>query len=142
MFALTLLALSAGSLVSAANFSVRLGFFSSYFGYLRVFLLYYYQVEVGGVGLRYTPNNTIAAIGDTVTFLFAGGAHSVTESTFEDPCALYQNASTDVSSIRMKYITVHRPRADTKNSSSSGDWIRFWDYTCQCDSRIPYCDLQ
>ncbi|KAF3907957.1 hypothetical protein ABW21_db0207047 [Orbilia brochopaga] len=37
-------------------------------------------------GLAFSPDSITAAVGDTVTFTFAGGNHTVTESTFDDPC--------------------------------------------------------
>jgi len=42
-------------------------------------------VMVGQGGFVFTPNTVTAASGDTVTFQFAG-AHSATQSSFNDPC--------------------------------------------------------
>ncbi|PVF98797.1 hypothetical protein CPB86DRAFT_784438 [Serendipita vermifera] len=40
-----------------------------------------------GPGLTYTPDHVTAASGDTVTFHFLPGQHTVTQSSFENPCA-------------------------------------------------------
>jgi len=55
-----------------------------------------HTVVVGSGGLlQYAPNNTVASIGDFVTFVFGGKNHSVTQSTFASPCALIpQNTTT------------------------------------------------
>jgi len=46
-----------------------------------------HQVKVGAAGLSFTPNQlTGVAAGDTVTFEFHPKNHSVTQSTFTDPC--------------------------------------------------------
>jgi plastocyanin len=45
-----------------------------------------HKVTVGLGGLVFNPSNISAAIGDTVTFEFHPKAHSVTQSTFADPC--------------------------------------------------------
>jgi plastocyanin len=46
-----------------------------------------FDVDVGP-GLSYSPDHiATAASGDTVTFHFSGGSHTVTESTLEDPCS-------------------------------------------------------
>lgn len=44
-------------------------------------------VTVGANGTTtFTPNNVVAAVGDMVQFQFAGGNHTVTQSTFDQPC--------------------------------------------------------
>jgi len=52
---------------------------------------------VGANGTQYTPANITAAIGDTVTFVFVAGNHTVTQSTFAEPCVRSFNASTSQS---------------------------------------------
>jgi hypothetical protein len=49
--------------------------------------------------LAFEPPNTVAAIGDTVAFVFSPKAHSVTQSSFGAPC---------------------RPLADTSNGQEVG----------------------
>lgn len=54
-----------------------------------------YQVVVGGPGLlAYTPNNIKANPGDTVTFQFQQKNHTVTQSTFANPCRALTLTST------------------------------------------------
>jgi plastocyanin len=45
-------------------------------------------VTVGSASgaIAYSPNNIKAAVGDMVQFQFAGGNHTVTQSTFDEPC--------------------------------------------------------
>ncbi|KAJ7217292.1 Cupredoxin [Mycena pura] len=43
-------------------------------------------IQVGLNGLTYTPSNISAAVGDTVTFEFHQKNHTVTQSSFDDPC--------------------------------------------------------
>ncbi|CAD6589052.1 MAG: hypothetical protein CYPHOPRED_004613, partial [Cyphobasidiales sp. Tagirdzhanova-0007] len=54
-----------------------------------------HTVLVGPGALIYSPNNTIAAINDSVTFVFAGGMHSVSQSSFDNPCQHLQNVTFD-----------------------------------------------
>ncbi|KAK6996814.1 RmlC-like cupin [Favolaschia claudopus] len=43
-------------------------------------------IKVGADGLRYSPSNISAAVGDTVTFEFHPKNHTVTQSSFLHPC--------------------------------------------------------
>jgi plastocyanin len=43
-------------------------------------------VSSSSATLTYTPNNLTAAVGDMVQFQFAAGNHTVTQSTFDEPC--------------------------------------------------------
>lgn len=46
-----------------------------------------HQVTVGGAqGLIYSPSEVKAAIGDMVVFTFMAANHTVTQSTFDQPC--------------------------------------------------------
>lgn len=46
-----------------------------------------HQVTVGGsAGLIYAPSEIKAAVGDMVVFTFLTANHTVTQSTFEEPC--------------------------------------------------------
>ncbi|KAG8743889.1 hypothetical protein FRC10_011179 [Ceratobasidium sp. 414] len=52
-------------------------------------------IAVGGNGaLTYTPSNITAAVGDFVEFEFRDKNHTVTQSTFADPCTPFKNATT------------------------------------------------
>lgn len=44
------------------------------------------QVQVGADGLSYTPNDIKAAVGTKVEFIFNPKNHTVTQSSFADPC--------------------------------------------------------
>ncbi|KZO95723.1 hypothetical protein CALVIDRAFT_537707 [Calocera viscosa TUFC12733] len=53
-----------------------------------------HQIIVGMNGtVTYTPASITAAMGDTVTFVFVHGNHTVTQSTFATPCIYAQNAT-------------------------------------------------
>ena len=43
-------------------------------------------VTVGSGGLAYNPTSVTAAAGDNIIFQFGSGTHTVTQSTFENPC--------------------------------------------------------
>ncbi|KZT09715.1 uncharacterized protein LAESUDRAFT_646411 [Laetiporus sulphureus 93-53] len=50
--------------------------------------------------LTYTPSSVNASVGDTLTFEFVAGNHTVTQSTFASPCSnfTFTNGSTGVDS--------------------------------------------
>ncbi|KAL0577878.1 hypothetical protein V5O48_004114 [Marasmius crinis-equi] len=51
-------------------------------------------VEVGkGGGLTFDPSSITAKAGDIITFIFESKNHSVTQSTFADPCTPKQNGA-------------------------------------------------
>ncbi|KAJ7600818.1 hypothetical protein C8J56DRAFT_880442 [Mycena floridula] len=50
-----------------------------------------HTVQVGQDGSFYTPPTISAQLNDTVTFVFAGGRHSVTQGSFDSPCIPLQN---------------------------------------------------
>ncbi|KAF8077673.1 hypothetical protein FPV67DRAFT_1443283 [Lyophyllum atratum] len=56
------------------------------------------QVLVGDGGLTFTPPSVTAASGDTINFEFRAKNHSVTQSTFANPCALMTTPKTGVDS--------------------------------------------
>ncbi|KXJ85893.1 Cupredoxin [Microdochium bolleyi] len=45
-----------------------------------------HRIDVGKGGLAFSPNETRAAVGDTLEFHFHPKAHSVARSTFDKPC--------------------------------------------------------
>ncbi|KAM0753963.1 hypothetical protein T439DRAFT_346233 [Meredithblackwellia eburnea MCA 4105] len=45
-----------------------------------------HQVMVGAGGLTYTPSELVAAVNDTVTFVFASSGHTVSQTSFANPC--------------------------------------------------------
>jgi len=45
-----------------------------------------FKVSVGADGLTYTPNNIIAEVGTKIEFSFFPKNHTVTQSSFKDPC--------------------------------------------------------
>ncbi|KAJ7139285.1 hypothetical protein C8R44DRAFT_938983 [Mycena epipterygia] len=53
-----------------------------------------HKILVGADGLTYTPSNISAAIGDTVTFEFHPKNHTVTQSSFLEPCKALAETST------------------------------------------------
>jgi len=55
-------------------------------------------VLVGDGGLTFNPPSVMAAQGDTVTFEFRAKNHSVTQSTFADPCKIMTTPAAGVNS--------------------------------------------
>jgi len=56
-------------------------------------------VQVGAGGqLAFSPTNITANVGDVVAFQFQGKNHSVTQSTFADPCALMTTPAVGINS--------------------------------------------
>ncbi|KAJ7671890.1 hypothetical protein B0H17DRAFT_1183561 [Mycena rosella] len=53
-----------------------------------------HKIAVGIDGLTYTPSNISASIGDTVTFEFHPKNHTVTQSSFLQPCSALGETST------------------------------------------------
>ncbi|ESK88039.1 hypothetical protein Moror_10780 [Moniliophthora roreri MCA 2997] len=49
-------------------------------------------VEVGKDGLAFTPSNITASQGDNIIFSFVNKNHTVTQSTFADPCTKKEDA--------------------------------------------------
>jgi len=48
-----------------------------------------FTVIVGGNGtVTYNPTSVNASVGDTIAFQFQGGNHTVTQSTFAQPCSI------------------------------------------------------
>jgi len=45
-----------------------------------------HNIDVGKSGLVFSPNTTIAAVGDTLQFHFYSGGHSAVEGIFSSPC--------------------------------------------------------
>ncbi|KAJ2977665.1 hypothetical protein NQ176_g4242 [Zarea fungicola] len=45
-----------------------------------------FRVDVGQSGLTYSPNNTIAQVGDDIEFHYYPLNHTVTQSSFAKPC--------------------------------------------------------
>jgi plastocyanin len=76
--ALAAVAAFAPSLVSAANITVSVG-----------------ASKNGTIGLRFDPQQITANKGDIVNFEFRGGNHTVTQSTFANPCAWQFNTATN-----------------------------------------------
>jgi plastocyanin len=47
-----------------------------------------FRVDVGNGALKFSPNNTVANIGDIVEFHFFPKNHTVTQGSFKTPCAV------------------------------------------------------
>ena len=53
-----------------------------------------HDILVGQSGLSFTPETTVAAVGDTLTFHFFPRHHSVVRGPYETPCS-YSTAAND-----------------------------------------------
>jgi plastocyanin len=47
-----------------------------------------YKVNVGKTGLTFSPNNTVATVGDIIEFHYYPKNHTVTQGSFKTPCAV------------------------------------------------------
>jgi plastocyanin len=77
----------APSLVSAANFTVIVGASAN-----------------GQPGLVFVPQQVTAATGDVVNFEFRGGNHTVTQSSFANPCAWQFNTATNQNGFNSGFL--------------------------------------
>jgi len=50
-------------------------------------------IEVGSMGLAYSPNSTTAAVGDVLEFSFFPRNHNVVQGSFNSPCSVGNIAS-------------------------------------------------
>jgi len=87
-----------------------------------------HQVVVGGTGkLFFTPSNITAKAGDTVTFQFQQKNHTVTQSSFANPCKSLSSTST---SGQSGFDSGFMPVADTVTTG-------FPTYTVQINDTTP-----
>jgi plastocyanin len=77
----------APSLVSAVNHTVFVG-----------------AGKDGQPGLKFDPQQIVAAKGDIVSFEFRGGNHTVTQSSFANPCAWQLNTVTNKTGFNSGFI--------------------------------------
>ncbi|KAJ7503374.1 hypothetical protein B0H11DRAFT_1853583 [Mycena galericulata] len=64
-------------------------------------------IQVGLNGLTYTPSNITAAVGDIVTFEFHPKNHTVTQSSFQNPCkALAETSTTGQIGFKSGFVPV------------------------------------
>ncbi|KLU91589.1 hypothetical protein MAPG_10107 [Magnaporthiopsis poae ATCC 64411] len=62
------------------------------------------SVIVGKNGTTFQPNNIKAAVGDAVQFQFMGGNHTVTQSTFDNPCTPINDFVKNVTGVHSGYV--------------------------------------
>lgn len=82
--------------------------------------------------LVYSPSSVTAAAGDMVQFQFVAGNHTVTQSTFDQPCTPISNIMSNVTGFHSGYMPVAA-------SSSQGE---IPTYTIQVNNTTPiwiYC---
>lgn len=75
-----------------------------------------HTVTVGKAGLTFDPPSIQAAVGDVVSFVFYPKAHSVTQSTFGQPCSLLQNATSAAVGFDSGFVPV------TANATTNPVW--------------------
>jgi len=71
-------------------------------------------VLVGKGGSTFAPNSIAADVGDLVWFSFEGGNHTVTQSTFDDPCTQPFNTTSGVAGFDSGFMPA------TDNSTVNG----------------------
>jgi len=86
-------------------------------------------VRVGAMNgsLAYFPNNLVAAVGDMVQFQFAPANHTVTQSTFDNPCSPIAQHS-NVTGVFSGYMPVSAsaemsPTYTIKINSTTPMWL-------------------
>lgn len=82
-------------------------------------------VDVGLNGLAFTPNQITANLGDLITFVFHPKNHSVTQSSFTQPCTPLIDAQTGQTGFDSGFVPV---AAGTQNSPT---------YTVQVTATTP-----
>ncbi|KAG8760978.1 hypothetical protein FRC14_000579 [Serendipita sp. 396] len=69
-----------------------------------------FKVMVGrnstGPALEFFPNQVNAAAGDHIQFIFTGKNHTVTQSSFKDPCTLQFNTATGLAGVDSGFMPV------------------------------------
>lgn len=85
--AIAAIAAFAPGLVSAANITVFVG-----------------ASQNGTAGLRFDPQQITAQTGDVVNFQFRGGNHTVTQSSFANPCAWQFNTATNQNGFNSGFV--------------------------------------
>ncbi|KAJ7270003.1 Cupredoxin [Mycena haematopus] len=90
-------------------------------------------IKVGIDGLSYTPSNISAAIGDTVTFEFHPKNHTVTQSSFSQPCkALAETSTTGQIGFKSGFQPVAANETDFPNFQITiNDTTPIWGYCGQ-----------
>jgi len=58
----------------------------------------------GQTGLKFDPQQIVAAKGDIISFEFRGGNHTVTQSSFANPCAWQLNTATNKTGFNSGFI--------------------------------------
>jgi len=89
MHSFTYILLAVASVVNAANFTVKVGMNST-----------------GGIATAYNPNQITAAAGDIITFEFLAKNHTVTQSSFAEPCTKQFNTATNEAGVDSGFMPV------------------------------------
>jgi len=63
-------------------------------------------IAVGQTGATFDPPSVTAAVGDFINFQFLGGNHTVTQSTFADPCTQPFNATSGAAGFDSGFMPV------------------------------------
>nr|GAT48346.1 predicted protein [Mycena chlorophos] len=84
--------------------------------------------------LTYTPSSITANIGDTVTFVFTSKNHTVSQSTFTDPCALTTNGISSGFQFVAANATSVPSWSFTVNNVSAPLW-----FFCEQTNPVSHC---
>jgi plastocyanin len=100
-----------------------------------------HRIIVGNNGtLTYSPANITAQIGDTVTFEFHAKNHTVTQSSFADPCTPLSVSSAGTTSFDSGFMAVS---ADVTNfptmTITINDTKPVWGY-CRQTTPVSHCE--
>jgi len=100
-----------------------------------------HQVIVGNNGtLTYSPANITAQIGDTVTFQFHQKNHTVTQSSFADPCTALSLSSPGTVSFDSGFMPVATNATTFPTVTIQiNDTTPFWAY-CRQTNPVSHCE--
>jgi len=96
---------------------------------------------VGNNGTRtYSPSNITAQIGDTVTFQFAAKNHTVTQSSFADPCTELSTTSPGTSSFDSGFMFIANGTTTFPTFTIQiNNTTPIWGY-CRQTNPISHCE--
>jgi len=95
-------------------------------------------VGAGG-GLVFSPSNISAKAGDTVSFQFQGKNHSVTQSTFGNPCAPQTTPAQGIDS-GFQFVPANATMLPQWSFTVDNDTSPLWFYCAQVVNGTAHCN--
>ncbi|KUJ11468.1 uncharacterized protein LY89DRAFT_555657, partial [Mollisia scopiformis] len=73
--------------------------------------------------LVFTPSSVNASVGDSILFLFESGNHSVTQSTFDNPCERLSGGLDSGYEANVNNADTTTPNYTISVTSSNSEWF-------------------